>query len=74
MYLSLGYLFSGRAVIGGIPMDSDTEQIARQLFLPYWFWGATLSLISIILLVQSLRAAYGRRVKPRTTVAETTHA
>ena len=50
------------------------REIARQLFLPYWFWGATLSLISIILLVQSLRAAYGRRVKPRTTVAETTHA
>ena len=31
-------------VIGGQLQVSDTEQMARALFLPYWFWGGALTL------------------------------
>jgi hypothetical protein len=54
----LDYVFTPAAVIGGRQMLSDTGQIARQLLLPYWFWGGLIAAISLILLVQSLRIAY----------------
>ncbi len=54
----LDYLFTGAAVIGGRQMLSDTGQIARQLLLPYWFWGSLIAAASLIILVQSLRIAY----------------
>lgn len=54
----LDYIFTPAAVIGGRQMLSDTGQIAKQLLLPYWFWGGLIAAISLILLVQSLRIAY----------------
>ncbi|NJK62296.1 MAG: M50 family metallopeptidase [Synechococcaceae cyanobacterium SM2_3_1] len=57
-YQQINYLFSYGAVIGGREMLSDTAQIANSLLLPYWFWGALITLLSLALLVQSLWMAY----------------
>lgn len=57
-YLQIDYLFTHSAVIGGNRMLSDTGHIAEALFWPYWFWGGALTLISLLLLVISLRIAY----------------
>lgn len=54
----LDYMFTRSATIGGRQMLSDTGQIAKQLLLPYWFWGGLIAAASLILLVQSLRMAY----------------
>jgi hypothetical protein len=54
-YHQLDYLFSYSAGSLGL---SDTAQIQRQLFLPYWFWGALMAIASAVILVQSLRIAY----------------
>lgn len=49
------YLFSSTAGPLGL---SDSSQVARQLFLPYWFWGGLMAIASLYLLVHSLRIAY----------------
>lgn len=54
-YHQLNYLFSSNAGILGL---SDTAQIQKYLFLPYWFWGGLISIVSFLILLQSLRAAY----------------
>ncbi len=54
-YHQLNYLFSSNA---GPRALSDTAQIQRQLFLPYWFWGGLMAIASLVILVQSLRIAY----------------
>jgi hypothetical protein len=54
-YHQLNYLFSYRAGALGL---SDTAQMQRYLLLPYWFWGGLMAVLSLIILVQSLRVAY----------------
>jgi hypothetical protein len=54
-YRQIDYLFSYSAGPLGI---SDTAQIQQALFLPYWFWGGFMALLSLAILVQSLRVAY----------------
>lgn len=54
-YLQVGYLFTFSAGPLGI---SDTGQIQQILLLPYWFWGALISVSSFLILAQSLRVAY----------------
>jgi hypothetical protein len=54
-YHQLNYLFSYRAGPLGL---SDTAQMQRYLFLPYWFWGALMAILSLVILIQSLRVAY----------------
>lgn len=54
----VNYLFTAEGVIGGQLMPSDSSQIARNLLLPYWFWGGLMALGSVILLVGSLYLAY----------------
>ncbi|MBF2013851.1 MAG: M50 family metallopeptidase [Rivularia sp. T60_A2020_040] len=54
-YHQLDYLFTRTAGPLGL---SDTGQIQRQLFLPYWFWGGLMAIASLVILVQSLRIAY----------------
>jgi hypothetical protein len=51
------YLFTRMAVVGGRASLSDSGQIAQNLLLPYWFWGALMAIASLFLLVQSLRIA-----------------
>lgn len=57
-YLQVGYLFSYSAGPLGI---SDTGRIQQVLFLPYWFWGALIAVSSFLILVLSLRFAYGSK-------------
>ncbi|AKG20211.1 M50 family metallopeptidase [Calothrix sp. 336/3] len=54
-YHQLNYLFSYSAGSLGL---SDTAQIQQQLFLPYWFWGGFMAIMSLLLLIQSLRITY----------------
>ncbi|MFH1112285.1 MAG: M50 family metallopeptidase [Pseudomonadota bacterium] len=55
-YLQVGYLFSHSAGSLGL---SDTARIQQVLLLPYWFWGALIAASSFLILVRSLRIAYG---------------
>ncbi|AFY58414.1 hypothetical protein Riv7116_6057 [Rivularia sp. PCC 7116] len=54
-YHQVDYLFTRTAGPLGL---SDTGQIQRQLFLPYWFWGGLMAVASLVILIQSLRIAY----------------
>jgi hypothetical protein len=49
------YLFMRTAITGGGVGPSDTGQIAEALYLPYWFWGALIALLSLLLLWNGLR-------------------
>jgi NADH:ubiquinone oxidoreductase subunit 6 (subunit J) len=65
MYMSLGYMFSEGANVGGQQHLSDTAAIAEQLLLPYWVWGGLISLVAIAMLLGSLWVAF--REKPAQT-------
>lgn len=54
-YLQINYLFTYSAGPVGI---SDTGQIQQLLILPYWFWGALIMVVSLLLLLKSLQMAY----------------
>lgn len=54
------YLFSAGGSIGGRLQRSDTGAIADVLFLPYWFWGAVISAVTLAMLWWSLRIAFRR--------------
>lgn len=45
------YLFTPVARTGGGSMPSDVGQIAQALWLPYWFWGGLIAVLSVALLV-----------------------
>lgn len=46
------YLFMDFGTTGdGKEMASDTQQIAQNLFLPYWFWGGLVAALSGLVLV-----------------------
>lgn len=55
-----GYLFSSGASIGGQLHRSDTGAIADALLLPYWFWGAAISVAIMALLWWSFSVAFRR--------------
>ncbi|MBD2214968.1 M50 family metallopeptidase [Nostoc linckia FACHB-104] len=54
-YHQLNYLFSYSAGPLGL---SDTAQMERYMFLPYWFWGGLMAIASLVILVRSLQVAY----------------
>jgi hypothetical protein len=54
-YRQIDYLFTYSAGPLGV---SDTGHMQEVLILPYWFWGAFLAGLSLLILVQSLRIAY----------------
>jgi hypothetical protein len=55
-----GYLFSSGGNVGGELQRSDTSAIADVLLLPYWFWGAIISIVILALLWWSFRLAFRR--------------
>lgn len=57
VYQDLGYLFSPGGVVDGRMVLSDTGKIAEALILPYWFWGAAITLAILALVWKSLRLA-----------------
>jgi len=58
VWKQFGYLFSAGGVVGGQMQRSDTGAIADALFLPYWFWGASISAAILALLWWSFRFAF----------------
>jgi hypothetical protein len=54
------YLFSSGGAVGGAPQRSDTAAIADVLLLPYWVWGAGISVVILALLGWSFRLAFRR--------------
>jgi len=57
---SRDYLFISGFERGGETFDSDTQNIADELFLPYWFWGGLLGGLSILILVWAFWVAWLR--------------
>jgi hypothetical protein len=45
------YLFTATASTGAGAHPSDVAHIAEALLLPYWFWGAAVGLVSVLVLV-----------------------
>jgi len=58
VWRSFDYLFSAGGYVGGQIARSDTSAIADALLLPYWFWGATISVAIVAMLWWSLRRAF----------------
>ena len=54
------YLFSAGGSIGGELHRSDTSAIADALIFPYWFWGAAISAVIVLLLWWSFAVAFRR--------------
>lgn len=62
VYQSIGYLFSSGANVGGSNSMSDTQVIAQNLFLPYWFWGALILALNIFMIYYSF-SYYFRKIE-----------
>ena len=52
------YMFTREFVRDGQVRISDTQAIADQLFLPYWFWGALIAALSLVILAVAFRLAW----------------
>lgn len=48
-FSDLDYMFSAHAVVDGVSHLSDSAIIADALWLPYWFWGGLISILSLAL-------------------------
>jgi hypothetical protein len=59
VYISIGYLFSKGGIIGNAQYYSDTQVMADNLLLPFWFWGAAIIAFSVIMIYFSFKSAYG---------------
>ena len=59
-YREIDYLFSlhARGLIGD--QLSDTQVMAENLLMPYWFWGALLAAATLYILIRCLRASVRR--------------
>ena len=57
---SRDYLFIGGFERDGQRFDSDTQNIADEWFLPYWFWGALLGGLSMAILAAAFWMAWLR--------------
>jgi hypothetical protein len=58
------YMFTKDFYRNGDWMDSDSGNIAKNLFLPYWFWGSLVALSSILMLGASLWMANKGDLRP----------
>lgn len=57
---SRDYLFISGFDRDGQRLDSDTQNIADEWFLPYWFWGALLGGLSVVILLWAFWVAWLR--------------
>ncbi|MGX7926012.1 M50 family metallopeptidase [Tsuneonella sp. HG094] len=66
--ISLGrdihYLFSSGAMVGGQLQPSDTQAIANEVWLPYWFWGGSITVLIVYVLWRALTYASAPRRQP----------
>ena len=68
-FTDLDYMFSGQAVVNGAVHLSDSAAIAQALFLPYWFWGGLVALVSMLLLLLGVAVASRATTGPKVTLA-----
>ncbi len=54
------YMFTREFTRGGEVMSSDTQAIAEQLGMTYWFWGAVIAAVSVAILIASFYLAWVR--------------
>ncbi len=57
---SRDYLFIKGFERDGQFFDSDTQNIAEELFLPYWFWGGLIGGVSLLVLIWAFWVAWLR--------------
>ena len=57
---TLDYMFTKNFRRDGQIIDSDTQEIAEVLLLPYWFWGGLIALMSFGILAGSFYVAWIR--------------
>jgi hypothetical protein len=69
----LDYLFSARATVGGVQHASDTAMIAQALWLPYWFWGALIAVISLCTWHSGCGSRHGRTGQGRSPCSVPLH-
>lgn len=55
---TLDYMFTPGFVRDGRIVDSDTQEIADVLLLPYWFWGGLIALTSLTIMAGSFYFAW----------------
>lgn len=55
---TLDYMFTRDFRRDGRIIESDTQQIANVLILPYWFWGGVIALISLGVVIASFYLAW----------------
>lgn len=59
-FSSVDYLFTKQFRRDGRVIDSDTQEIAKVLVLPYWFWGGLIALVSFAVLAAAFYLAWLR--------------
>lgn len=59
------YMFTESFMRDGQRKLSDTGAIADKWLLPYWFWGALVAALSLLILYAAFRVAMRRRDAPR---------
>lgn len=57
---TLDYMFTKNFRRDGQVIDSDTQEIAEVLLLPYWFWGGLIALLSFGIMASSFYIAWIR--------------
>lgn len=50
----VNYMFAPHADVGGMRQPSDTALMADALWLPFWFWGGVIALLSLAVLALGL--------------------
>ncbi len=56
---SLDYMFTQRFERDGSMIDSDTQNIADVLLLPYWFWGGLIAAASAAIVIGAFVRVWG---------------
>jgi hypothetical protein len=57
---TLDYMFTRDFRRDGQVINSDTQEIAEVLLLPYWFWGGLIALLSFAIMASSFYVAWVR--------------
>lgn len=55
---TLDYMFTKNFTRGGQTVDSDSQNIADVLLLPYWFWGGLIAALSVAILAFAFYRAW----------------
>jgi hypothetical protein len=57
---TLDYMFTKNFRRGNETINSDTQEIAEVLLLPYWFWGGLIAVMSFAIMASSFYIAWVR--------------